>query len=457
EFDEDDEDDEDGEEGSGIEKEILHRASKATTYDGSAFIKATSFDAYLEFANQPARTSSNVFSALLPSLTHDEYTHLLRQSPARHKHAAEIAALCAKHETYFPHYYTELTQGFNILFYGYGSKRTMLNSFATTFARKKGHVVVVNAFSPTVGIKDVLASIENIPDFTSTPLPTSSTSSTTPTLEARADRIYDFFLPPSIRPSNPTTTSPRRPLFLIIHNLDSPNLRTPRAKSILALLALHPHIHLLASVDHIRAPMMFTASEAFARKHVYTAPGQGVPSSRGFAWVWHDLTTFLPYDTELSFRDPTLVSSIGAAATAASSSRRGGGTTGSGAGAGPNGPAVMTETSAKHVLASVTHKAKRLFLLLGRKQLENGGAAAAADMQQHAMPYELLSLAAREDFIASSDTALRTLLQEFKDHGLVLSAPGAGTGEVERAGAADGDVLWIPLGKDVLLRVLDEL
>lgn len=112
----------------------------------------------------------------------------------------------------------------------------------------------------------------------------------------------------------------------------------------------------------------------------------------------------------------------------------------------------MTETAAKHILASVTQKAKRLFVLLGTKQVESmneAADAAGANAQQYALAYDLLFNLARDNFIATNDTAMRSLLGEFRDHGLVLSAAQGGPGS--------GEVLWVPLRRERLVKILDSL
>jgi len=44
-------------------------------------------------------------------------------------------------------------------------------------------------------------------------------------------------------------------LYLIIHNIDGVMLRSNKAQNILASLAIIPNIHVVASVDHINAPL----------------------------------------------------------------------------------------------------------------------------------------------------------------------------------------------------------
>ena len=78
---------------------------------------------------------------------------------------------------------------------------------------------------------------------------------------------------------------------------------------------------------------------------------------RGFAWLWHDLTTLAPYDFELTYVDLTTLAGIAAlhgtrtpkvSATALPAAGR----------------ANMGQAAVRHVLASVTVKAKKLFVLL---------------------------------------------------------------------------------------------
>ena len=45
------------------------------------------------------------------------------------------------------------------------------------------------------------------------------------------------------------------PLFIIVHNLDGPMLRVAKTQSVLANLAALTSIHLIASFDHINAPL----------------------------------------------------------------------------------------------------------------------------------------------------------------------------------------------------------
>jgi origin recognition complex subunit 2 len=106
----------------------------------------------------------------------------------------------------------------------------------------------------------------------------------------------------------------------------------------------------------------------------------------------------------------------------------------------------------------VTAKAKKLFSLLAAKQLENADSSDVSEVnsaysphdQQHfGLTYDALFTLARDAFIATNDTALRALLGEFRDHGLVVSAAQPGT--------SGSEVLWIPLRKERLLKLVGNL
>jgi hypothetical protein len=44
-------------------------------------------------------------------------------------------------------------------------------------------------------------------------------------------------------------------LFIIVHNLDGPMLRSNKSQDVLSRLAKMEHIHMVASIDHINAPL----------------------------------------------------------------------------------------------------------------------------------------------------------------------------------------------------------
>lgn len=403
------------------------------------------FDAYFVHAASRARTSANVFSARVLPLTQHEYNDAIAAYDARTAAARPGTRWSGHHDarTAFRRYAHELDQGFNLVFYGFGSKRAVVNDFASKELAYRGHVVVVNGYHPNTVLKDVLASIERVPGLA---------NAATTGVDAQVRRICSFFS---------AADAPRtRRLYLVVHNIDAPPMRVQKMKNALSLLVLSPNIHLVASVDRLGSPLLWSASELLARKvqpgDIAASPsfadGHTVSPKRGYAFLWHDLTTLMPYDTELSFADRSSIAGASYASTGARSALTATTTTGTGA--------PLTEIAVAHVLAAVTSKAKKLFILLGTRQLANAEAASGgatgsdaptpADMAQFGLGYDGLFSLARDHFVATSDTALKALLGEFKDHGLILSGSAGG-------GGGGGDTLWIPLRKERLVRVLKSI
>ena len=398
---------------------------KGKVPEPSNIIVETAFDAYFTY-NKPGRvqTSSNVYSQLVSPLSAEEYSDAIG-SISNALEPIQPALLNGEHcQNLFSRFICELNEGFNILCYGLGSKRRILNQFATTHCSKQGHVVIGNGFQPDFNLKDLLSAVENIPAIKKLDWPST-------TVEKQGRRIYDFFAQPSQQNSH---------LYIVIHNIDAAPLRTARSKSILALVAHHPRIHIIASIDLLNAPLLWSSSEIFSRKPDQVT-SDAIPS-RGFSWLWHDLTTLVAYDFELTFADRSSLSGA----------HVGGARLKTDAFAAQNS-ATMSETAAFHILASVNIKSQKLFTLLGNKQLEameNGEAAAAAsnDLQQFGMAYNLLFSLARDNFLATNESAFRSLQVEFKDHGLFVSTPSSGVG---------GEIVWIPLRKERLINVLASL
>ncbi|KAJ6590670.1 origin recognition complex subunit 2-domain-containing protein [Mycena vulgaris] len=208
------------------------REGKAVTLEDRRTIVQSSFDAYFALSAAKVSTSSNLFSALIQPLSAEEYAESVTVDSLGAKHLQSSILLEPARSALFSRLLCELNEGFNLICYGFGSKRNLLNQFA----------------------------IRGITSLTLTSC----------TADSQARRIYDFF-----------SQSPKqRHLYLVVHNIDSFTVRTPKAKSCLSLLALHPHIHLVAPVDYVKSPLLWSSSEASARKEGFVPQGRTAP--RGF-------------------------------------------------------------------------------------------------------------------------------------------------------------------------------
>ena len=386
------------------------------------------FDSYFLHQGKLSKTSPAIFSTQVEPLSPEEYADAIKSASEKYSLTYPTSSAIQESLSHqFHRFLLELEQGFNLLFYGYGSKRALLNRFATEVCSKRGHVVVLNGTQPKASVKDLLTAIEAIPVVQkfaeSTDVATGNSN------ESQLARIRACF-----------ASSDVKPLSLLIHNIDSPNLRSPKVKSQLAALASHTRIHLIASIDHVNAPLLWTATECSTRKRENIDEESLSYHVPGLSWLWHDLTTMASYDFELAHADRSSY------AGASGSARSGRG----GAGGLAAGSTVMSESAAQHILASVTQKAKKMFKLMATKQLaameEDGEGKTQDDFEHYGISYDTLFTSVRDNFIATNDTAMRTLLGEFRDHNLIVGA-----------GAGGAEILWIPMRRERLNKVVKGL
>jgi origin recognition complex subunit 2 len=313
-------------------------------------------DSYFHQNRKTQQTSTSTLASL-PQLDHSKYFDLLRHySVSDDLHTADRVHLYRLHALNFPQWKFELSQGFNLLLYGYGSKRKLIHSIAQSIYTAPGNIVIINGYLPSLTAKEILQTI------TSAAL--STTSGTTGIAGSTATSILPLL---------------KKPLTLLINNLDGPALRTARMQTLLSQLAAHPYVSVVATVDHIRAAQLWDAAR-----------------SSQFNFLWHDATTFEPYTVEIPADDIlSLVDGAG----------RAGGARG-----------------VKYVLASLPRNAKTLFGILVKLQLqamaeasvgEEQGKKVVVDAGEYCVEYRSLYQRAVSEFVCSNDVAFRTLMKEY--------------------------------------------
>lgn len=308
------------------------------------------------YQNKPGLTkTSNNTLASLGLLTHDEYFTLLRESEDRH--TEEIQFLQSLHAESFPQWAYELSQGFSICLYGYGSKRQLLRKLASHLYSAaddpvSSKIVVVNGYVKTTTTREILSTIGIAVD------PSQKLSS--------ANQVTMLQTLLSLLSSGNVEVT------LIINSIDAPQLRKPGTQAILAQLAAHPKVRLVCSADTPDVSLLWDS---------------GLRSS--FNFLFHDCTTFAPYDVEIDVVDE-VHELLGRKA------RRVGGKDG-----------------VAFVLRSLPENAKSLFRLLVGEVLvmidEEGGGGG----ENPGVEYRMLYNKAVEEFICSSEMAFRTLLKEY--------------------------------------------
>ncbi|KAM9123477.1 origin recognition complex subunit 2 isoform 2-T6 [Pangshura tecta] len=283
----------------------------------------------------------------------DQQTLLVLLNKAPPAFTAELKELNQQHESLFSKWMLQLHLGFSIVLYGLGSKRDLLEKFRTSLLRDSVHLVV-NGFFPSITVRSILNSItEEVLDHVGT-------------FRSPLDQL-DLILKRFKEDSS-------LELYLLIHNLDSKMLRGDKSQQILAQLASLPNIHLIASIDHINAPLMWDQ----AKQSLYN-------------WLWYETTTFSPYLEETSYENSLLVQQSGSLAL----------------------------SSLTHVLHSLTPNARGIFRLLAQYHLENKD-----NPSYPGLSFQDFYQRCREAFLVNSDLTLRAQLTEFRDHKLIRTKRG---------------------------------
>ena len=213
-------------------------------------------------------------------------------------------------------------EGFNILVYGLGSKRYLLDEFRTRSLDGK-NVVVVNGYFPGLTIKEIFNSLtDGILEHSGT------FSNPVEQLEFIEQEFKDS----------------KVEAYIIIHNMDGPSLQFSREQEILCRLAAVTHV--IASTDHINTPLCkFTlfilCIHTYINCFLLQVWDQRKLSQSKF--VYFDCTTFAPYGEEISYENSLLVQQS----------------------------STLGLASLVHVFASLTYNAKAIFILIAQRQLEN--------------------------------------------------------------------------------------
>ncbi|XP_039304147.1 origin recognition complex subunit 2 isoform X2 [Solenopsis invicta] len=332
-------------------------------------------DEYFESQSGKTVTSDHTLGRLKNArLTEDTLEELLtNQNHISTIHKKRICSLTENCRSFFPMWQFILEEGYSLLLHGVGSKRNLINDFHNEIIADHP-TLIINGFFPSLTLKDILDNIiTNLLDLDS---PTNLNDC----LELIETVMRD---------------NPDDRLYLIIHNIDGIMLRSNKAQNMLASLAAIANIHVIASVDHINAPLLWD--------HIKRAK---------LNFYWWDATTLLPYQAETSYESSLLVQQSSG----------------------------LVLSSLQNVFLSLTSNARTIYLILVKYQLSNSSSNFAG------MLFKDLYRAAREQFLVSSDLALRAQLTEFIDHKLLRTKR-----------TVDGaEHLIIPLDKNLLKQFLEQ-
>ena len=240
----------------------------------SEIVNADTDDFFEKQGSKEITTSDKTLSQLkTPRLSPEVLRNILQHEPL--KYADEIERLSRNYRRMFHKWLHLLGEGFNVLLYGLGSKRDLLNELHTSMLDDKD-CVVINGFFPSLTLKHILGVILNdILEYK---------GSIGASLVEQAESVFRAYSGDSVADD----------LYLIIHNIDGPMLRNEMAQTILSRLASHPRIHFVSSVDHVNAPLLWDQHKL-----------------SNFNFIWQDTSTFRPYFEETLNENSLMVRSGG--------------------------------------------------------------------------------------------------------------------------------------------------
>ncbi|EYU36296.1 hypothetical protein ABFS82_14G254500 [Erythranthe guttata] len=307
------------------------------------------------------------------------------------KHEKEIGDLVSSYRKSYSEWAFVLRCGFGLLMYGFGSKKALIEDFAST-ALTDYSVIVINGYLQSVNLKQVAVTLAELL-WEQLKMHRKSTSesqpkSQQPFLTRSMDDLISFLDGPHLEDDECF-------VCVLVNNIDGPGLRDSETQQYLSRLAACSHIRMVASIDHVNAPLLWD------KKMVHTQ----------FNWYWYHVPTYAPYKVEGTFF-PLILAHSGSA---------------------------QSVKTASIVLQSLTPNAQSVFKVLAEHQI--------AHSEEEGMPFNNLYTICRERFLVSSQITLNAHLTEFKDHELVKT----------RRNADGEDCLYVPLTSEALQKLVQEI
>lgn len=377
--------------GSGKDTLLIEtdKEPKSLYYDG--------FEGYFEQQKLRVRKLSTSSMISAPQISYDDF----------HRYNSLLNIICKDRMHRLAEYYRlqytqwlfELKQGYNIIAYGVGSKRTLLLDFVQSFLIDKlpdnTSYIVANGYNDELHPRTLLKSIWQIV-FNRRP----------PTWHM-IDSVRD------LREAFKKRGGGKKQLVILLNNIDGDSLRKDRYHYVLSELSNIPQVYFICSIDNLKTPLFWNSSMLSK-----------------FNFIWHNVTTFNAYTTEISFHDPL---SIGRSSE------------------------FVGSKGAKYVLGSLTSNAKSLYKNLLIQQLEkiDESVTSNEDMESRgqlkgnvklSIPFRNFYEFCVSEFITSNVISFRTVLREFVEHNMCnLTKNTAGS-----------EVLYIPFTVDEMEKILED-
>jgi len=291
-------------------------------------------------------------------------------------------ALLKEYTSHYKYWLFQLAHGFNLLMHGLGSKKSVLSDFSAKHLSRCS-LLTADGYNSNVSIKEILTTLStNLCDNKKT---------------FKSHLEHANFICKYLESQNKEGDSPE--IFLLIHNIDGPSLRGDSAQTALSVLASSPFVHVVASVDHIHAPLLWDERKL-----------------NRFNWAWHDITTFAAYESEgASVRSSGIKQSE-----------------------------CITLASLKSVMQGLTSNACGIFKILVQYQLDHEEEEGSSYL---GMLFADCYTKCRNGFLVNSNLTFKMYLVEFTDHKLLKY----------RYGQDGGEYLYVPVDRHKLSMFMDGL
>ncbi|XP_065176634.1 origin recognition complex subunit 2-like [Sycon ciliatum] len=245
--------------------------SRKKSKPGSKPVQLSGHEEYFHLHGDNSVATSDATLAHLkqPMLDLQAVRALLQDAPDGHK--SHRSQLHSRYTSRFSHWSLLLQQGSNLLLYGLGSKRQLLEEFRNEYLQENLHIVI-NGYFPGLQFKDVLTQLTEYLGCSST-------------FRVPGDQCQYICK----RFSEGTEQ-----LYILVHCIDGVSLRSDKIQGYLSELAQCRNIHIIASSDHINVPTMWDGSRLVQ-----------------FNWLWQEVHTFCNYIEETSYENSIMVRQTG--------------------------------------------------------------------------------------------------------------------------------------------------
>ena len=253
----------------------------------------------------------------------------------------------------------ELKSGFNLLFYGVGSKKSVLEDFGKLFCCRDPQAITlrVNGFMDDLLMKQFMEKLVEV--IINKTEKTAIRNDRDPV--KRAENVVRYLEEEGVQ-----RNLRYRYFYLIVHNITGKALRKKKIQRALSVLANCRFIHLIASIDHIHGMLMWDRNDLSS-----------------FHWIYHDITTFKHYFAEMELEQGETIKLSN----------------------------NSTNHGLEHIMSSLTPIHRDIIQILAEHQVANDGVG---------LPQVTWYEQCENNMLVSNDLKFKQYITEFIDHNVIV-------------------------------------